>query len=73
MQAFFLIISITFFVITSYSIHYTKLYEGGKLDEQMLDGVMLKGYSPFVLHYNFPPFSTVITSYSIHYTKLYEV
>ncbi len=31
---------------------------GGKLDEQMLDGVMLKGYSPFVLHYNFPPFST---------------
>jgi len=31
---------------------------GGKLDEQMLDGVMFKGYSPFVLHYNFPPFST---------------
>jgi polyribonucleotide nucleotidyltransferase len=31
---------------------------GGKLDEQMLDGVMFKGFSPFVLHYNFPPFST---------------
>ncbi|HNQ69089.1 MAG TPA: polyribonucleotide nucleotidyltransferase [Bacteroidales bacterium] len=31
---------------------------GGKLDEQMFDGVMFKGYSPFVLHYNFPPFST---------------
>lgn len=31
---------------------------GNKLDEQMVDGVMIAGYSPFVLHYNFPPFST---------------
>ncbi len=31
---------------------------GGKLDEQMLDGVMIKGFESFVLHYNFPSFST---------------
>lgn len=31
---------------------------GGKLDEQMLDGVMIQGFESFVLHYNFPPFST---------------
>jgi len=31
---------------------------GNKLDEQMIDGAMIKGYSPFLLHYNFPPFST---------------
>ncbi|MDR2835145.1 MAG: polyribonucleotide nucleotidyltransferase [Bacteroidales bacterium] len=31
---------------------------GNKLDEQQLDGVLVTGYSPFILHYNFPPFST---------------
>jgi len=31
---------------------------GNKLDEQMIDGAMIKGYSPFLLHYNFLPFST---------------
>jgi polyribonucleotide nucleotidyltransferase len=31
---------------------------GSKLDEQMIDGAMIAGYSPFLLHYNFPPFST---------------
>ena len=31
---------------------------GNKLDEQMIDGAMIAGYSPFLLHYNFPPFST---------------
>lgn len=31
---------------------------GGKLDEQLLDSPMLHGYSRFMLHYNFPPFST---------------
>ncbi|HOK39269.1 MAG TPA: polyribonucleotide nucleotidyltransferase [Bacteroidales bacterium] len=31
---------------------------GGKLDEQMLDGVMIQRFESFVLHYNFPPFST---------------
>jgi len=24
----------------------------------MIDGAMIQGYSPFLLHYNFPPFST---------------
>lgn len=36
----------------------TTLTLGGKMDEQMLDGVTFKGSEPFMLHYNFPPFST---------------
>jgi len=31
---------------------------GTKLDEQVIDGAVIKGYSKFLLHYNFPPFST---------------
>lgn len=31
---------------------------GSKSDEQMVDNVMEQGYSKFMLHYNFPPFST---------------
>ncbi len=31
---------------------------GTKLDEKMVDEVMCKGYERFLLHYNFPPFST---------------
>lgn len=31
---------------------------GTKLDEQMVDVAMGMGYSKFILHYNFPPFST---------------
>lgn len=31
---------------------------GGKLDEQLLDSPMLSGYSRFMLHYNFPSYST---------------
>jgi polyribonucleotide nucleotidyltransferase len=31
---------------------------GTKLDEQMIDGAMFNGYSRFILHYNFPGFST---------------
>ena len=31
---------------------------GGKMDEQMIDDVTFKGTTPFMLHYNFPPFST---------------
>ncbi|MFO7790503.1 MAG: polyribonucleotide nucleotidyltransferase [Bacteroidales bacterium] len=31
---------------------------GTKLDEQLIDDVMYKGYEEFILHYNFPPFST---------------
>jgi polyribonucleotide nucleotidyltransferase len=31
---------------------------GTKLDEKMIDEVMIKGSEKFVLHYNFPPFAT---------------
>lgn len=31
---------------------------GTKLDEQLIDRVMINGYSRFMLHYNFPGFST---------------
>jgi polyribonucleotide nucleotidyltransferase len=31
---------------------------GTKLDEKMIDGALVKGYQRFLLHYNFPPFST---------------
>lgn len=31
---------------------------GNKMDEQLLDTPMLKGYNKFMLHYNFPAFST---------------
>ncbi len=31
---------------------------GTKMDEKMIDDVMFKGYEKFMLHYNFPPFST---------------
>src|SRR5690606_38290079 len=32
---------------------------GTKLDEQLIDGAMISGSSKFILHYNFPGFSTV--------------
>ena len=31
---------------------------GTKLDEQLIDGAIIEGYNTFLLHYNFPPFST---------------
>jgi polyribonucleotide nucleotidyltransferase len=31
---------------------------GTKLNEQIIDGVVIEGKSSFILHYNFPPFST---------------
>src|SRR5690606_30925176 len=31
---------------------------GTKLDEQLIDGAVYEGTSNFLLHYNFPPFST---------------
>lgn len=31
---------------------------GNKLDEQQIDAVLNQSYSSFILHYNFPPFST---------------
>ncbi|RMG81545.1 MAG: polyribonucleotide nucleotidyltransferase, partial [Bacteroidetes bacterium] len=31
---------------------------GNKKDEQMIDGAFIEGMEDFILHYNFPPFST---------------
>ena len=31
---------------------------GTKLDEQIVDQAMVSGYNRFLLHYNFPPYST---------------
>lgn len=31
---------------------------GGKMEEQIIDGAMIEGTKKFILHYNFPPFST---------------
>jgi polyribonucleotide nucleotidyltransferase len=36
----------------------TTLTLGGKMDEQLIDGATFKGTEKFLLHYNFPPFST---------------
>jgi polyribonucleotide nucleotidyltransferase len=36
----------------------TSVTLGSKMDEQLLDAPMLYGYSRFMLHYNFPGFST---------------
>lgn len=36
----------------------TSMTLGGKLDAQMIDGAVFEGDNKFMLHYNFPPFST---------------
>ncbi|MBM3453377.1 MAG: polyribonucleotide nucleotidyltransferase [Bacteroidetes bacterium] len=36
----------------------TSLTLGGKMDEQLIDGATFQGTEKFMLHYNFPPFST---------------
>lgn len=36
----------------------TSVTLGSKNDEQIIDGAVVNGYSKFLLHYNFPPFST---------------
>lgn len=36
----------------------TSVTLGSKESEQMIDGAMFDGYNPFMLHYNFPAFST---------------
>jgi polyribonucleotide nucleotidyltransferase len=36
----------------------TTLTLGGKMDEQLIDGATFHGTEKFMLHYNFPPFST---------------
>ena len=60
-----------YYVITSYSIHYTKLY-----DILSLKSLLPTGRLNFPLQLNLiwllNEYTTVITSYSIHYTKLYD-
>ena len=36
----------------------TSVTLGTKFDEQMIDGAMISGFNKFILHYNFPGFST---------------
>ena len=36
----------------------TSVTLGSKLDEQLIDGAVIAGTNRFMLHYNFPPFST---------------
>ena len=36
----------------------TSVTLGSRLDKQMVDEVMFESYEKFILHYNFPPFST---------------
>ncbi len=36
----------------------TSVTLGTKLDEQMIDGALINGFNRFMLHYNFPAFST---------------
>ena len=60
------------FVITSYSIHYTKLYEGlaTKRTADRLDPGKISPQTRNLIDVGSHRY--VITSYSIHYTKLYE-
>ena len=51
-------------VITSYSIHYTKLYDWYALSSRIAELVIIDALWTAV--------AFVITSYSIHYTKLYD-
>ena len=73
-------------VITSYSIHYTKLYETAKKYYRTAEVYDISGNAPIdrngkQLKLSFEAqkgifpgkLSNVITSYSIHYTKLYEL
>ena len=41
-----------------YEVITTTVTLGTKMDEKMIDEVLIKGSEKFVLHYNFPPFST---------------
>ena len=57
------------FVITSYSIHYTKLYESKVIISHFSIYRACNHEKPLCLY---PFIVFVITSYSIHYTKLYD-
>ena len=71
-------------VITSYSIHYTKLYDKEYAIKKDLKGIcdiLVKEYETIIGVYNSlieilggaQNEIFVITSYSIHYTKLYDI
>ena len=69
-------------VITSYSIHYTKLYDQGEGEGRLPDACRYAScnawsvssrVSGFASHFVYERTMPVITSYSIHYTKLYEM
>lgn len=36
----------------------TSVTLGSKMDQQLIDGAVIKGYNKFLLHYNFPSYST---------------
>ena len=59
-------------VITSYSIHYTKLYDVGRRPDRDAEGGDPALASQLVPEEKFFLSIAVITSYSIHYTKLYD-
>ena len=58
-------------VITSYSIHYTKLYDGLHFSQPMEFMLSSRLPTPSLLNKS-RAIAIVITSYSIHYTKLYD-
>ena len=63
-------------VITSYSIHYTKLYEMLNPELNLPIGMYLFTDGVYILKTSeeYPDLiGNVITSYSIHYTKLYDI
>ena len=67
-------------VITSYSIHYTKLYEAGRAGRDRRDAECILVFDEQDIEKQFQLSAMsrltrrdVITSYSIHYTKLYDV
>ena len=68
------------YVITSYSIHYTKLYDVGTVMKPITDKFKIsRAKLAYIIDSTAAPVcilmpvsSCVITSYSIHYTKLYD-
>ena len=59
-------------VITSYSIHYTKLYDGRLHTIRALHFILVTVIASSTIISNSALTNYVITSYSIHYTKLYD-
>ena len=66
--------SVTSTVITSYSIHYTKLYDNSAyfFPEALACRALYKLWVEYPIDDHPCQSISVITSYSIHYTKLYD-